>query len=372
MAWIEPNPETTPKNFKGPWYVRYRLGRRKLRSGPWWVKGEALDDLANRTKEERDEKRLRKGQYAEEAGTMTVLDRYLLEGVASGHMRQSTSDQKRRVLTPFLSRYPHIGLITFQECKNYVTELLTKPTVRSSKSADKFSEPGLIKTYSPTTASITLRALHTFLLWCVAQKIIVIDPMKGIKIPKGRKRRDVAKSKADLENIIAHAPNLRFRLFFTFLFFQGLRKGMIRQAEGTEFRNGMWTIPGFKAKVERDITVPVHPRTKAMLAECFPKGLPKGRIFEFDDNEIWKAWASAKAAAGITYPLTIHGARRTWATQFLTQTQNIKAMMEAGHWLDTKTALDYVHLSSHWLREHVDKFDYNGGSDEEEDKDRKN
>lgn len=374
MAWIEPSPKTHP-NHRGPWNIRYRENGEKCWSGPFWVLSEARDEETRRTQQERQSRRSRSGHNAPETELKGLFKLYVQEEVLSNKLRESTAEQKERMLAPYLGRFYSLRDLTGtwgtddwgQNIHGLKTALLTEPCPQSLKRGKRDKDEACLRPYSSSTASIILRALQTFLEWCKTKKYIPANPMEDFPMPKTKRRRDLLKGgRKDVELVLASAPNPIFALFLNFQIFQGLRKGMTRQVEGHEISQGMWTIPGPKAKVDHDITIPLHPRVQQKLAELFPDGLPRGPIFgpvmagpkEQANSLIYCYWEQTRKKAALPYHITMHGLRRTWATEFMKHTQNLAALMAAGHWRDTKTAMMYQHIQAKWLKDQVDKFEY--------------
>ena len=365
MAWIEPSPKKNPKH-KGPWYVRWRLGKQRGRSDPFYDLSDARTEKAKRTVQERESRKQRHGQSSGGCSLIQLWSAYRTEALSEGVLRQSTADQKERMLFPFLEGYRTLGSLTGvwgteewgREIQRLKSRLLTDPNPRSVAQAKRENDASLLRPYCSTTVSIILRALQTFLEWCKTKKYIPGNPMEGFAMPRSRDRNDKLHSKDDINTILAAAPVPEFRLYLVFLIYQGLRRSMTLLAEGRQLQNGMWSIPAANTKEGYDVTVPIHPRVEQELAAQYPNGLPKGRLFPFTYSQISWYWRQTKVRAALPYHITIHGLRRTWATAFMQHTQNLKAMMDAGAWKDVKTAMKYQHLQSKWLKKQVQSFDY--------------
>jgi integrase len=342
MAWMEPK----RKEDGPPYYVRWQEGKSKHRQGPFYD----WDEARNARNEKDTEERNAKGKGGRPTGIASIeklFESHIQEQIVDEDLAENTQTLKRNTGKKFFVFVPRLDALTAKKIDAFKLHLMTAPCQRGVP-------------YSPSSISMMLRVIRTFVKWLFKKKYISEDVMLGYDIPKSRKRKDIVQSTKDKEILLNSAPDPLFRLFLTFCFYQGLRKMMIRLADFKDIsKNGMWTIPAAHTKAKFDECVPLHHRVIEEIKSFYKEAPQSGRIFPgYYDTLIDLKWKITKRRANLPYHITIHGLRRTWATHFMAKTQNLDALMKAGAWRDVKTAMEYQHIAQEWLKKEVQKFDY--------------
>jgi integrase len=204
----------------------------------------------------------------------------------------------------------------------------------------------------PNTLHKELVVLRKFLVWCGKKRYI--DTVPALSMPRGKSQyRPETLTRQQVEDLLAALPDCRtpygvskqkrpVREFFTFLYFQGLRSGTVKQAAWSDIlqKDGRWY---FHIRAETDKArwgrvVPLHPRSVAALQSL---GIGKsGLIFGACDYRA----VLRSVLKRLKLPMVrVHDFRHSRLDELVQKTTDIGAVQYlAGH-KDIQTTQIYLH-----------------------------
>lgn len=134
---------------------------------------------------------------------------------------------------------------------------------------------GIVDRGSPIAANRTLAVIRRMFGWALSRDLVPATPCAAVKAPAKESRRDRVLSAEEIARLWralddpATPISRPIRLALKLQLVTAQRKGEVINAEWSEFdlSEGVWTIPGAKAKNGMPHRVPLAPLARAVLAE---------------------------------------------------------------------------------------------------------
>lgn len=192
-----------------------------------------------------------------------------------------------------------------------------------------------MKPHSLRTKVMAMRAVFNY---GVKRGMINRNPLIDIKLPPPRFAGRILNDD-ELSGLIAAIEHPEARKACCFSLYTGLRAGELISLTWDQILTDRIIIPAEKAKSKRDRIIMLHPRAIDILG---PVG--NGRIFKLCIETLRRHLRLACDKIGVGR-IRIHDMRHNWATRFLEQTEDYKAVMEAGGWATIASMRPYDHIT---------------------------
>jgi len=181
-----------------------------------------------------------------------------------------------------------------------------------------------LKGLKPSEKSHAFRIARTFFGWCVSQNLIDTSPMARMEPPGHDKARDRILTDEELKAVYnaAYRAHNAFQRLVCLLIHTGCRRGELTRLEWSFIAPAAITFPPELTKNGRTHTIPMGPRTKAILHSIprqhdlyvFPSSREHVRG---KPSTVMTGYSTAKRAfdeACGVHGWTLHDLRRTFAT----------------------------------------------------------
>lgn len=153
---------------------------------------------------------------------------------------------------------------------------------------------------SQGTQNAAGRGIRAFLRWCEAEEITEAHPLRNVKIPRPPKEVLPAFTPADVQKLLAVAPDERSRALVLFLLDTGIRVGELCRLNGEDIDIAAGTVLIRRGKTGKTRTVFLSAASrKALLAYWKVAGWPEGY------TPVWRNERNGKRLtdSGIRQPL---------------------------------------------------------------------
>ena len=234
-------------------------------------------------------------------------------------------------------------------------------------------EQKIKRNWSPRTIKNNIQNLHTFLEYCVEERILPENPIKGIPIPKQRKALPKALKKEDAIRVLEWTyatkffykfNKIRARAIIATFLFTGVRLSELINLKVSDIRiyEGMLRVECGKGGKDR--LIPINPRLVDILKEYLQaRNKNKKECLYFfialrEDKKIHtttirRLFKKIKTDLQINvYP---HKLRHTCATLLLQGSCDIYSLSKMLGHSDIKTTTIYLGLTTGHLKEQVNK-----------------
>jgi len=202
---------------------------------------------------------------------------------------------------------------------------------------------------TPHAANNFLKAMRGFFAWAVDEKLITVDPSKGIKLLAGANDADGfhAWTQEELDRFEARWPvGTRERLAFDILLYTGLRRGDAVRVGRQHERDGVITIRTEKHRQGKPgelVSIPILPPLAASIAATQTGDLTylvtdAGRPWVKESFGNWFGDACRKAGC----PGSAHGLRKAGATRAAERGASERQLMAIFGWSTGKMAQHYT------------------------------
>ena len=161
-------------------------------------------------------------------------------------------------------------------------------------------------------------------------------------------------SRAEVERLIAHAPNAKHRTMLLTTYAAGLRLNEVLHLRVTDIDSARMTIRVEQGKGGKDRYTVLSRRLLEALRAYWPIARSRTWLFPsarrsqpMDPSALQRAYQTAKRQAGITKPGGIHGLRHAFATHLLeagVDIHTIQRLLGHGH---ISTTTRYFQLTRH-------------------------
>ena len=212
-----------------------------------------------------------------------------------------------------------------------------------------------------TTQNDAVKTVQRMLNWSVEQDYISVNPVRGMKRPK-RKRRDVFYTEEQWK-LIRSCANGSLVDLLDFLYLTGCRPQEARKIEARHIKNDLVIFPTDESKGE------LNPRVIYLVSEAkaildrLAKAWPSGVVFR---NSKGTAWTKDSIKCRLTrisnkvgFRVIAYGARHSWATNALVNggVDPISVAHLMGHKDTTMVSRVYSHIAKNpdFLREQARK-----------------
>jgi integrase len=217
---------------------------------------------------------------------------------------------------------------------------ITEETIRAGR--ERRSE-------TPHSANNFLKTMRGFFAWAVEDKLVTIDPTKGVKMLAGPNDADGFHtwSQEELDRYEARWPlGTRERLAFDLLLYTGLRRGDAVRLGLQHVRDGVITIrteKHRKGKAGEQVTIPILEPLAASIAATKTGDLTylvtqAGRPWVKESFGTWFREACRKAHC----PGSAHGLRKAGATRAAERGASERQLMAIFGWSTGKMAQHYT------------------------------
>ncbi|MGE5770711.1 MAG: tyrosine-type recombinase/integrase [Hyphomicrobiales bacterium] len=202
---------------------------------------------------------------------------------------------------------------------------------------------------TPHSANVFIKTMRGFYAWALEEKLVAIDPTKGIKLLRGPNDENGFHTwtQAELARFEVHWPvGTRERLAFDLLLYTGLRRGDAVRVGVQHVRDGVITIRTEKHRIGKAgelVTIPILQPLEASIAAT------KTGDLTFLINERGQPWVKESfgnwfrdvcRAAGC--PGSAHGLRKAGATRAAERGASERQLMAIFGWTTGKMAQLYT------------------------------
>lgn len=188
-----------------------------------------------------------------------------------------------------------------------------------------------VQSLQPKSGKTVLEIIKTAKMCCIwgidNYNLPSANKFKRIKPPKTRQGRVEFWEMADVEKILANAPNAAFKAFWAVMAYAGLRYFEARNLTAENIHDGVIAI--INGKGGKDADIPISPKLEAILGAL---GIENGPLFteiprrnETALNELRIAVRLAKIEGG---EISHHKFRHSFASELLRNGENPKAVQE--------------------------------------------
>jgi integrase len=189
-----------------------------------------------------------------------------------------------------------------------------------------------------------LKAMRAFFAWAIEDKLVTLDPTKGVKLLPGPNDADGFHTwtQAELDRFEAHWPvGTRERLSYDLLLYTGLRRGDAVRVGGLHEREGVITIR--TEKTGEPVSIPILPPLAASIAATRTGDLTylvteAGQPWVKESFGNWFRKICRKAGC----PGSAHGLRKAGATRAAERGATERQLMAIFGWSMGKMAQHYT------------------------------
>jgi integrase len=197
---------------------------------------------------------------------------------------------------------------------------------------------------TPHSANVFLKAMRAFFAWAIEDKLVTIDPTKGVKLLAGPNDADGFHTwtQAELDRFEAHWPvGTRERLSYDLLLYTGLRRGDAVRVGRPHEREGVITIR--MEKTGEPVSIPMLPPLAASIAATRTGDLTyliteAGQPWVKESFGNWFREVCRKARC----PGSAHGLRKAGATRAAERGATERQLMAIFGWSTGKMAQHYT------------------------------
>ena len=197
---------------------------------------------------------------------------------------------------------------------------------------------------TPHSANVFLKAMRAFFAWAIEDKLVTIDPTKGVKLLAGRNDADGFHTwtQAELDRFEAHWPvGSRERLAYDLLLYTGLRRGDAVRVGRPHERDGAITVR--MEKTGEPVSIPILPPLAASIAATRTGDLTylvteAGQPWVKESFGNWFREVCRKAGC----PGSAHGLRKAGATRAAERGATERQLMAIFGWSTGKMAQHYT------------------------------
>ena len=197
---------------------------------------------------------------------------------------------------------------------------------------------------TPHSANVFLKAMRAFFAWAIEEKLVTIDPTKGVKLLAGPNDADGFHTwtQAELDRFEAHWPvGSRERLAYDLLLYTGLRRGDAVRVGRPHERDGVITIR--MEKTGESVSIPILPPLGVSIAATRTGDLTylvteAGQPWVKESFGNWFREVCRKAGC----PGSAHGLRKAGATRAAERGATERQLMAIFGWSTGKMAQHYT------------------------------
>ena len=222
-----------------------------------------------------------------------LLEAYIAQHVSQNRSARGTSQMLRRELASWSSRSIH------EICKRDVIEVIAAVEQRGASVA----------------ANKTLKAIKTFLRWCVGRAVLDHSPAEGIPLPTKEVPRDRVLTDDELARVVIAARNIGgpYGAIVELLALTGQRREEAARCvwEEIDFHSRTWTLPNLRTKNAKPHVVHLSDQAIAVLSQAKRQGK---LVFSVAGTHWFQDFSNAKreldALSGVN-GWRLHDLRRT-------------------------------------------------------------
>lgn len=222
-----------------------------------------------------------------------LLEAYITQHVSQNRSARGTSQMLRRELASWSSRSIH------EICKRDVIEVIAAVEQRGASVA----------------ANKTLKAIKTFLRWCVGRAVLDHSPAEGIPLPTKEVPRDRVLTDDELARVVIAARNIGgpYGAIVELLALTGQRREEAARCvwEEIDFHSRTWTLPNLRTKNAKPHIVHLSDQAIAVLSQAKRQGK---LVFSVAGTHWFQDFSNAKreldALSGVN-GWRLHDLRRT-------------------------------------------------------------
>ncbi len=193
-----------------------------------------------------------------------LLEAYITQHVSQNRSARATSQMLRRELAPWSGRSIH------EISKRDVMDIVSAVEQRGA----------------PVAANKTLKAIKTFLRWCVGRAVLDQSPAEGIPLPTREVARDRVLNDDELAQVIIAARQIGgpYGGIVELLALTGQRREEAARCvwDEVDLHNRIWTLPNLRTKNAKPHIVHLSDQAVAVLGQAKKQGKfvfsVKGRI----------------------------------------------------------------------------------------------
>ena len=176
---------------------------------------------------------------------------------------------------------------------------------------------------SPSAARALFAALRPFFSWCVPRGLIEASPLADVKPPAPVAARDRILSPLEVRVFwqATDALGFPFKAIFRLLLLTGQRRREVAELTWSELdlANGVWTIPGARAKNAKPHVVDLSPQALAVIDEL-TEGEPDALVFTTTGRTPPSGFSKVKARLDKAMRMQLEGGLPAWRTHDLRRT----------------------------------------------------
>ena len=222
-----------------------------------------------------------------------LLEAYIAQHVSQNRSARGTSQMLRRELASWSSRSIH------EICKRDVIEVIAAIEQRGAGVA----------------ANKTLKAIKTFLRWCVGRAVLDHSPAEGIPLPTKEVPRDRVLTDDELARVVIAARNIGgpYGGIVELLALTGQRREEAARCvwEEIDFHSRTWTLPNLRTKNAKPHVVHLSDQAIAVLSQAKRQGR---LIFSVAGTHWFQDFSNAKRELDVLSGVNgwrLHDLRRT-------------------------------------------------------------
>ena len=212
-----------------------------------------------------------------------LLEAYITQHVSQNRSARGTSQLLRRELASWSSRSIH------EICKRDVIEVVAAVEQRGASIA----------------ANKTLKAIKTFLRWCVGRAVLDHSPAEGIPLPTKEVPRDRVLTDDELARVIVAARQIGgpYGGIVELLALTGQRREEAARClwDEIDLQNRLWTLPNLRTKNAKPHIVHLSDQAIAVLRQAKKQGC---FVFSVTGERPFQGFSEAKrqldAKAGVS------------------------------------------------------------------------
>ena len=218
---------------------------------------------------------------------------------------------------------------------NVALKSITDETIKAGRERRKAT---------PHSANVFLKAMRAFFAWAIEDKLVTIDPTKGVKLLAGPNDADGFHTwtQAELDRFEAHWPvGSRERLAYDLLLYTGLRRGDAVRVGRPYERDGVITVR--MEKTGESVSIPILSPLAASIAATRTGDLTylvteAGQPWVKESFGNWFREVCRKAGC----PGSAHGLRKAGATRAAERGATERQLMAIFGWSTGKMAQHYT------------------------------